>query len=350
MKAVLLIGGEATRLRPLTCNRPKAMVPVLNKPFLEYVVRHLSRHEVKDLVLTQRQHSESIQDYFGDGSRFGIRLSYIVEDSPLGTAGAIKNVEAYLDSTFLVLNGDVFTDLDVSAMIAFHRQQRAKATIALTPVDDPTSYGVVETNPAGRVLRFLEKPTRDRVTTNMINAGTYVLEPDVLARVPPKASFSFEHQFFPLLLERNEAVYAYTSHAYWIDIGTSDRYLQFSRDLLSGKGGPGWQGVTSDRVLVGERSHVDPSARIEGPTVMGSRCSIREGAVIERSILWDGVKVEAGAMVRDSIVGNDCRVGEDSVIEGSVLGDHVTVCHGGRLKPGSKIWPGTTVEAEPPAS
>ena len=181
MKAVILVGGEATRLVPLTCNTPKAMVPVLNTPFLEHVIHHLSEHQVRDVILAQRHLSQPIKGYFGNGSQFGLRLGYTVEDAPLGTAGAVKNAEKYLDDAFLVLNGDIFTDLDISAMIGFHQERKAKATIALTPVDDPTSYGLIETNAQGRVTRFLEKPKWSEVTTNMINAGTYVLEPEVLS-------------------------------------------------------------------------------------------------------------------------------------------------------------------------
>ena len=192
MKAVILVGGEATRLLPLTCNRPKAMVPVLNIPFLEHVIRYLSKHQIKDIILAQSHLSQPIKSYFGDGSQFGVKLSYTVEDAPLGTAGAVKNTERYLGETFLVLNGDIFTDLDITAMISFHLERRAKATIALTPVDDPTSYGLIETDAQERVMRFLEKPSWSQVTTNMINAGTYVLEPDVLTHIPPQTNFTFE--------------------------------------------------------------------------------------------------------------------------------------------------------------
>ena len=180
MKAVILVGGEATRLRPLTYNTPKALVPVLNTPFIEHVIRYLSSHQIKDIIMTQSQFAQPIRSYLGNGSQFGVNLSYTVEEPPLGTAGAVKNAEGLLDETFLVLNGDIFTDLDITAMIDYHRRKKAKVTIALTPVDDPTSYGLIETNAQGRVTRFLEKPEWSQVTTNMINAGTYVLEPEVL--------------------------------------------------------------------------------------------------------------------------------------------------------------------------
>ncbi len=350
MKAVILAGGEATRLRPLTYHTPKAMVPVLNTPFLEYVLRYLSQHQVKDIIITQRHLGQSIEGYFGDGSQFGVRLSYTIEDTPLGTAGAVKNAEKYLDKTFLVLNGDIFTDLDITAMIGFHRERKARATIALTPVDDPTSYGLIETNAEGRVIRFLEKPSWREVTTNMINAGTYVLEPEVLAHIPAQANFSFEHDLFPLLLDQGEPIYAYPSSAYWIDIGTLEKYFQLHQDLLRGK-----------KVLIGDQSYVHPTAQIKGGVIIGSNCTIGqnvkltgpvvigpgntvlEDTVIEESIIWRNSWLGTRVNLKKSIVADNCHLDADSIINNSVLGDKVTVVSGAKLE-GSRIWPETTVK------
>jgi len=363
MKAIILVGGEATRLHPLTYNTPKAMVPVLNKPFLEYVMTHLSSHQVTDIVLTQSHLAQPIKDYFQNGSQLGVKLTYIIEDTPLGTAGAVKNAKEYLDETFLVLNGDILTDLDITAMIALHRARKATATIALTPVDDPTSYGLIETDARNRVTRFLEKPSREQITTNMINAGTYVLEPDVLKQIPPQTSYSFERGLFPLLLDWGEPVYAYPSTAYWIDIGTSENYLQLHRDLL---GGSSTRHIypTGEEITIGEPSSIDPTAQLTGPVVIGSNCSIGrrvklagpvvigsgctilEDAVIESSIIWQNVWLEQGVHLKDSIIADNCRLNARSTVHGSVLGDSVTVASGCRLEPASKIPPGTTVEPE----
>ena len=360
MKAVILIGGEATRLRPLTCNTPKAMVPVLNTPFLEHVIGYLSWHQAKEIVLALSRSQESIQSYYGDGSQFGVRLNYTVEDTPLGTAGAVKNTEKYLDETFLVLNGDIFTDLDITAMIGFHRERKAKATIALTPVDDPTSYGLIETNTQGRVTRFLEKPEWSEVTTNMINAGTYVLEPEVLAQIPPQANFSFERELFPLLLDHGEPVYAFPSSAYWIDIGTPEKYLQLHRDLLSGKSSQ-YPLAPGEEILIGEHSDIHATAQIKGavviggncsigrkvkltgPVVIGTGCTILEDTVIEESIIWRNTRLGQRVNLKNSIVADNCYLEANSVIEDSVLGDNVTVASGYKLEPGSKIWPGTSL-------
>jgi mannose-1-phosphate guanylyltransferase len=360
MKAVILVGGEATRLLPLTCNTPKVMVPVLNTPFLEHVIHYLSEHQINDIILAQRHLSKPIQSYFGNGSQFGVRLTNTVEDTPLGTAGAVKNAEKYLDDTFLVLNGDIFTDLDIMAMVGFHLEREAKVTIALTPVDDPTSYGLIETNAQGRVTRFLEKPKWSEVTSNMINAGTYVLEPEVLSQIPQQANFSFERGLFPLLLHQGEPIYACPSSAYWIDIGTPEKYFQLHRDLFSGSStrhsGP------RGEVLVGEQSYIHPTAQIRGPVVIGNNCAIGykvkltgpvvigsggtilEDSVIEESIIWRNAQLGQRVSLKNSIVADYCRLNDNCSIEGSILGDNVTVGIGYKLEPGSKIWPGTIVE------
>jgi len=362
LKVVILMGGEATRLLPLTCNTPKVMVPVLNTPFLEHVIHYLSEYQIKDIILAQRHLSQPIKSYFGNGSQFGVKLTCTVEDTPLGTAGAVKNAEKYFDDTFLVLNGDIFTDLDITAMIGFHLERKAKATIALTPVDDPTSYGLIETNAQGRVTRFLEKPKWSEVTTNMINAGTYVLEPEVLSHIPHQANFSFERGLFPLLLDQGEPIYAYPSSAYWIDIGTPEKYFQLHRDLFSGSST--WHiGPRGEEVLVGEQSYIHPAAQITGPAVIGSNCAIGhkvkltgpvvigsggtilEDTVIEESIIWRNAQLGQRVSLKNSIVADNCRLNDNCNIEDSILGDNVTVGSGYKLEPGSKIWPGTTVEA-----
>ena len=363
MKAVILVGGEATRLRPLTYNMPKAMVPVLNTPFLEHVIRHLSSHRIADIILAQDNRSQSIQSYFGDGSQFGVRLHYSIEDIPLGTAGAVKLAEKHLDGTFLVLNGDVFTDLDITAMLAFHRERKAKVTIALTPVDDPTSYGLIESDAQGMVTRFLEKPSREQVTTNMINAGTYILEPDVLGHIPPRTNSSFERGLFPLLLEQGEPVYAYASSTYWIDIGAPERYLQLNRDLLSGVSLQ-YSFPTGETVLVGEQCSIDPTAEISGPVIIGNNCTIGhrvkligpvvigpgstilEDSVVEASIIWQNSWLGERVALKNSIVAQNCRLSDDCRVTDSVLGGNVTVVSGAQVASGRKIGPGTTVPAD----
>ena len=355
MKAVILVGGEGTRLRPLTCNEVKAMVPVLNRPFLEHLFFYLKSHKVEDIILALGYLPERIEGYFGDGSKLGVKLTYVVEESPLGTAGAVKNVEKYLEDSFFVFNGDIFTDIDLEAMLSFHKQKKAKATIALTPVDDPSLYGVVETDAQGRVLRFIEKPPREEAPTNLINAGIYILEPEVLGDVPPNTPFMFEHHLFPRLLGEGVLVYGYPSQAYWIDMGTPDKYLQLHWDLLGGKS-LFFNKFRGKEDRVGEQCSVHPTARIDGsvrigrgciieaqaqilaPTVIGPGCRIQEGAIIKGSVLWHNVRVGKRVRLIDCLVGNDSLIGDDSYIsEGSVLGDRVEVVAGSQLPPNSVI-------------
>jgi len=361
MKAVILVGGEATRLLPLTCNTPKAIVPVLNIPFLEHVIRYLSKHQIKDIILAQSHLAQAIESYFSDGSQLGVKLNYVVEDTPLGTAGAVKNAEKYLDETFLMLNGDIFTDLDITAMIESHLERKAKATIALTPVDDPTSYGLVETDAEDRITRFLERPNRSQVTTNMINAGTYVLEPEVLAHIPPEANFSFERELFPLLLDQGKLVYAYPSSTYWMDTGTPEKYLQLHWDLLNGKSSQ-YAPASREEVVIGGQSYIHPTAQIKGPVMIGANCTIEDKvrltgpivighgcqilpeAVVEESIIWRNARLGQHVNLKNSIVADNCCLNADNTIEDSILGDNVTVVSGCKLEPGSKIWPGTIVK------
>ncbi len=360
MKAVILVGGKATRLRPLTCNIPKAMIPVLNIPFLEHVIRYLSSHQIKDIILAQGHLAQPIESYLGDGSQFGVRLYYSIEDTPLGTGGAVKNVERYLDETFLVLNGDIFTDLDITAMIDSHWERKAKLTIASISVDDLTGYGLIETDAQDRITRFLEKPSPNEITTNMINAGTYVLEPEVLSYIPPQANFSIEHELFVTLPNQKIPAWAYNYFTYWIDMGTPEKYLQLHRDLLSSKSSQ-YALASGKEVLIGEQSNIHPTAQIKGAVVIGSNCSIGpkvkligpvvidagctilEDTVIEESIIWRNTRVGQHVNLKGSIVADNCCLNTDSIIEDSILGDNVTVASGCKLEPGSKIWPGTVV-------
>ncbi len=321
VKAVILAGGEGTRLRPLTYYTPKPMVPVVNRPFLEHTVVYLNKHGIKDIVLALSYLPQTIQRYFGDGRRPEVELRYCLEEKPLGTAGAVKNAERYLDSTFIVLNGDIFTNLNIGDILAFHRSKNAVATIALTWVDNPCAFGVVETDSDGRVRRFVEKPSPDRVTSQWINAGIYVLEPEVLGYVPSGSHYMFEKGLFPLLLDLDQPVYGYRFNGYWLDMGTPEKYLRLNCDLLTsraqsplltdhvGNGISYGQGVVihptariDGPTIIGDRCHIGPGVYIKGPVVVGHKCRIQKGASIEVTVLWDGVTVGEGAVLRHSVV------------------------------------------------
>ena len=321
------------------------MVPVLNRPFLEHTIAYLKNYGVNNIILALGYRPEVVQNYFGDGSKWGVQLHYTVEDNPLGTAGAVKNAERYLDSTFVVLNGDVFTDIDIADMLAFHRGKGAKVTIALTWVDNPCAFGVVETGSDSRVKRFIEKPSPSRVTTNWINAGIYLLEPEVLKHVPADTHYMFERGLFPLLLELGEPVYGYPFSGYWLDMGTPEKYLRLNCDLLLSKAKSALvNGLSKDEVccqgdvnihpsakiagpaIIGSKCKIDRKAHIKGPVVIGPDCHIGANASLEVAVLWKGVKIGAGASLKQCIIGTNTKIkATDQVITGVVTSPHKRV-------------------------
>jgi len=335
------------------------MVPVLNRPFLEHMIDHLKSHGIEDIVLALGYMPHQIQSYFGDGSSFGITMTYVVESSPLGTAGAVKNIEQHLNDTFIVLNGDIFSDIDLRAMIRLHRQRGATVTIALTPVEDPTRYGVVEANAEGRVQRFIEKPSREEAPCNRINAGAYIIEPGVLGRIPSGWSFTFERELFPHLLDIGDPVYSYPSDAYWIDIGTPETYLKLHYDLLRGRGRgrfPGkqacegiWiegdcdihpQAQLKGPTIIGSNCVIGPRAQVRGPSVIGRGCYIGGDSLIEGAIVWSNTRLGQRVALRDCVVAESVSIGDRSqVAVGCILGDNVVIECDESLTSGTRVWP-----------
>jgi mannose-1-phosphate guanylyltransferase len=320
LKAVILVGGPGTRLRPLTDDRPKPMVPVLNRPFLEHTIIHLIKYGVKDIILAMSYLPEAIPEYFGRGERWGVSLTYCVEKEPLGTAGAVKNVASYLNGSFITLNGDnVFIEMNWDEVFAFHREKKAKATIFLTRVDNPSAFGVVETNTEHHVQKFIEKPLPGTETTNWINAGGYILEPDVLDYIPADTHYMFERELFPDLLENGEPVYGYPYKGFWLDMGNPGKYFSLNIDLLRSQVkspllAPGdikqpEKGAEIDPsavrippVLIDSGCRVGKGATLKGPLVMGRDCRVAENACIENAILWDNVTIKAGARIERCII------------------------------------------------
>jgi mannose-1-phosphate guanylyltransferase len=324
----VLVGGFGTRLRPLTLTSPKQMLPVAGRPMIEDVLAHLRHHGVDEVVLSLGYKPDAFLEAYPDATCAGVRLVYVVEPEPLDTAGAIAFAarEAGIDERFLVVNGDVLTDLDVSALVAFHEAAGAEGTIALTKVEDPSQFGVVPTEADGRVIAFVEKPPRDEAPTDLINAGYYVLEPSVLDRIEPGRKVNIERETFPAMVADGR-LFAVADPAYWLDVGTPERLLQASLDLLTGKraGGPG-----GDVLLVGSAS-VEDGAQV-ARAVLGDGCRVEAGAVVEDAVLLPGVVVEAGAVVRRSVVGAGAVVSAGSTVTDlSVLGDCV------RTEPGATL-------------
>jgi mannose-1-phosphate guanylyltransferase len=325
VRAVVLVGGFGTRLRPLTCHRPKQMLPIVHRPMLEHVVGHLVAHGVDEVVLSLGFRPEVFADAYPDAACAGATLHYAVEPEPLDTAGAIRFAarHAGIDEPFLVLNGDVLTDLDVTRFVEFHERTGAEATIALHKVDDPSRYGVVPTDSAGRVLAFVEKPPPGEAPTDLINAGTYVLEPDVLDRIPGDRRVSVEREVFPELVE-DGSLYALDDESYWIDTGTPATYIQAQLDLAEGLRGEPVPGIHDDaRIAAGAtvvRSVVGPSA------------TVAAGARVEGAVLLAGAEVAAGAVVDGSIIGAGATIGAAATVTGrSIVGDHRAVSPGTSL-------------------
>ncbi|MGE0885560.1 MAG: sugar phosphate nucleotidyltransferase [Blastocatellales bacterium] len=337
MQALILAGGEGTRLRPLTIYTPKPVVPIVNRPFLYYQIDLLKRAGIEEITLSLSYQPNKIADIFGEGDEYGVKIYYTVEASPLGTAGAYKNAQEHLTQTAVIFNGDVLTDINIADVVAYHREKNAAATIVLTPVENPSAYGLVETETDGRVRRFLEKPKLEEITCNTINAGLYVLEPRILDYIPAGEKFSFEYQLFPALLQNNEPFYAYTMSDYWLDIGTPQRYLQANDDLINGRiksfevdrkpVNPNGEG---DPVKVDARSVVDPSCSIKPGveiinSVVGANCVIEDRVKIENSVLLAGVHISKAAEIRNSIIGKSSIIGRNTKIEGATLGDKSTL-------------------------
>ena len=341
MQAVILAGGLGTRLRPLTLHRPKSIVPLSTVPFLRYQLALLRAHGVRDVILSISHLPEAIRAVMGDGAGAGVRLRYVVEADPLGTAGGLRNAADLVEGRVIVLNGDVLTDLDLSAMIRFHEANGSRATLSLTRVEDPTIYGLVERDPEGRVLRFLEKPSADEATSDTISAGTYLIEAELLELIPPGTVYSMERQFLPDLLARKVPFYGWVSDAYWLDIGTAEKYRQAHRDLLSGQvrlpvtppgsaGAKGWIGARAavansakllPPVVIGEECRIGEHAHVGPFTVLGAGTVVGAEAVVEEVICWEEVSLAEGVHLSGSILGRGCRIGEHSALGPVVLGD-----------------------------
>jgi len=346
MKAILLAGGKGTRLRPLTVHTPKPIVPILNRPFLYYQIDLLRQvPEIDEVILSLNYQPRRIEEIFGEGEGLSVKLRYVVEPMPLGTAGAVRYAGDSLTESVVVFNGDVLTAVDLGAVLRLHRERKAKATIVLTPVDNPRAYGLVETDSNGNIQRFLEKPGEDEITCNTINAGIYILEPDTFDRIPKDTAWSIERSFFPSLIERGETFVAYVYDGYWIDIGTRAKYMQVHHDIMDGRyPAPPFAGAAPALAWVSPDAKIEAGVELHGPcfvdegavlkagshvlpySVVGRQTHVEEAAVIEGSIIWPNGWIGREATVRGSILGRNCHIGRNvSIGTPVVLGDKTVV-------------------------
>jgi mannose-1-phosphate guanylyltransferase len=359
VQAVILVGGEGTRLRPLTSTVPKPVVPLVDRPFISFMIDWLAQHGVDDVIMSCGFLATSLRNVLGDGTASGVRLRFVEEPEPRGTAGALKFAEPMLDERFLMLNGDVLSDIDLSRQIQQHLQTEAAATLALVPVRDPTAYGLVRLNDDRSVRDFVEKPSPDAIDTNLISAGAYVLQRDVLELVPPDVNVSIEREVWPRLV--GAGLFGFPSDGYWLDIGSPERYLQGTFDIIEGnvhtpvreRLGEDWLAVDPSAEVSGravppaviERGvTVAEGAHVGSLVVLGPDVSIGSGTTVERSVILNGSAIAARCTLRDCIVAAGCSIGVGSSISGgAVLGEGVTVGADNVITRGARIFPGVTL-------
>ncbi len=366
MKAVVMAGGEGTRLRPLTSSRPKPLVPILNKPCMQHTIELLKRYGITDIVVTLYYLADEIEGYFGDGSELGVNLIYTVEDTPLGTAGSVKKAEEYLkDDTFIIVSGDALTDLDVEKALAYHKEKQSVATLVLQHVDNPLEFGVVITDDNGRIRRFLEKPSWGEVFSDTVNTGMYILEPSIFEYMQPDKNYDWSQDIFPQILAEEKPMFGYVLGEYWTDVGSLQQYRQAQYEMLGGmtklpidgrrEGGDIW---------IGEGTEIEPSARLIGPlcigkncrinagahigpdTVIGDNCLIEEGATLQKAIVWDSNYIGARSRLTGCTVCFRSTIKEDvDIQEGAVVGDRCHIEAGSMIRPLIKLWPDKIIEA-----
>jgi mannose-1-phosphate guanylyltransferase / phosphomannomutase len=352
MKAVIIAGGLGTRLRPLTLNTPKPLVPVINRPFTFFQIELLRKHGIKEIIINLHYHASQIIESLKDEERIGVKFYFSLEEEALGTAGAVKNAEEYFDEEpLVVLNGDILTNINISDVVNFHKKNNATVTIAAIPVDDPTKYGLMLTDESGKILQFIEKPNWEGVTTNWINAGIYVIDPKIFKEVPKGENYSFERQVFPQILASGRPMYAFKSEAFWLDIGDPGKYMLAHRAILRGDIEVKKEGSEKKTgIWIDDGTQIDDKAKVHGPAIIGKRCDIRpraridefsvlgngvvlgENSSVKFAVLWEGVKIGKNTKIAN------CVIGRDSIIEDNVEIDGMTVLADGSLiHSGSKI-------------
>jgi mannose-1-phosphate guanylyltransferase/phosphomannomutase len=365
MKAVVMAGGEGTRLRPLTSNQPKPMVPIVGKPCMEHILELLREHDLTEVIVTVAFLPQAIRGYFGDGETLGMQIGYSVEESPLGTAGSVRLATKQLDETFLVISGDALCDVDLGALIAFHKDRGAAVTIGLKAVDNPLEFGIVVTDEEGRIERFLEKPSWGQVFSDTINTGIYVLEPEVLKHVPTDRPYDFSKELFPLLLEMGRPLYGFVMDGYWQDIGNLDQYRQANFDALEENVRLNIPGIQiRGNVWLGEGVEIADLEQVEGPSFVGNYCRVAAGATVgEHSVLSNSVTLRERTRTTRSVIDASTHVGRSALIEGAIIGrscdirahvrihegvaigDEVTIGSESVIMPGVRIYPYKEVES-----
>src|SRR6266498_71262 len=349
MKAVVMAGGEGTRLRPMTSSQPKPLLPVVNKPIMEHVLRLLKRHGFTDTVVTVQFLASLVRNYFGDGEDLEMSLQYATEETPLGTAGSVKNAETALrDGTLMVISGDALTDIDLTDLMKFHHDRGALVTVCLTRVPNPLEFGITIVGDDGKVERFLEKPTWGQVFSDTVNTGIYVMEPEVFDHVPAGEMVDWSSQVFPNLLAAGEPIYGYIAEGYWEDVGTHESYLKAQADVLSGRVDVTIDGFeVAPGVWVAEGAEVHPDAVLKGPLYIGDYAKVEAGAELrEFTVIGSNVVVKSGAFLHRAVVHDNVYIGPHSNLRGCVIGKNTDVMRNARIEEGSVIGDECVIEEE----
>ncbi|HEX2910562.1 MAG TPA: mannose-1-phosphate guanyltransferase [Chloroflexia bacterium] len=364
MKAVVMAGGEGSRLRPLTLGRPKPMVPIVNQPVMGHIINLLKRHNITDIVVTLQYRAEDIQDSFGDGKNYGVNIKYTIEEVPLGTAGSVKLAEEFLDEPFIVISGDALTDFDLTAIINYHKEHKALATLTLTRVSNPLEYGLVILNEDGRVRQFQEKPSWGEVFSDTVNTGIYVIDPKIFSYMEKGVNYDWSQQIFPLMLEKGDPIYGYVAEGYWSDVGSLQDYIRSNADVLEHKLDIPMPGKhIGGNIYIEDDVQIAPDAQLYGPIYLGTGVKVKGGAIIrgpsvirdftiidnratiDRSIVWRNSYIGERAELRGCIVLRQCNIKARSMIfEGAVLGDNTIVGESAVIAPNVKIWPSKEIE------
>lgn len=367
MKAVIMAGGFGTRIQPLTSSVPKPMIPLMNRPIMLHIVELLKKHQITDLVLLLYHQPHIIKNFFRDGADLGVKITYVTPLEDMGTAGAVKYAEKYLDERFLIISGDLLTDFNLKKLIDFHEENKSLATITLTSVKDPLQFGVVITDKSKRVTQFLEKPGWGEVISDTINTGIYVLEPEVLKFIPPGENFDFSQDLFPALLEKGEAMFGYPAKGYWRDIGNTDSYREAHHDIFRGKVNvridEAKQDLVGKDLRIGADVKLDNAALLEGTVVIGDNCQVRAGSNIKdsvigrnctieagvkltRCVIWDNVYIKRGAKLNDCVLCNNVSVGSGVMMEeGVIIAEDTSIGEEAYLKRDVKVWPRKVIES-----
>ncbi|CAN5750779.1 hypothetical protein BH23ACT11_BH23ACT11_13920 [soil metagenome] len=364
MKALIMAGGKGTRLRPLTSNQPKPMISIVNKPCMEHIVNLLKRHGFAEIVTTLGFMPEVIEDYFGDGSKWGVKIEHSVEEEPMGTAGSVKLAVDRLDERFIIVSGDALTDANLSKAVEFHEQSGAEATLVLQHVDDPSEFGIVVVDDEGRVERFLEKPNPEEVFSYTANTGIYVLEAGILDDIPADEEYDFADDLFPKLLDEGRRVYGYvTEKPFWEDIGNIDQYLDAQRAVLGGEvtgveipgeprdgnvyvgeGAEVEEDSLAGPVVIGENVKISAGARVGPYTVLGPNVAVESGAKVVGSTVAEGSVIGADAELDCALVGRSCKVGANArLLEDSAIGDNVVVGDGATVEAEVSVFPDKSI-------